>query len=231
MTDAEPIPPRIPDDGIDLYCLECGYNLRGLASDPRRCPECGHLNAMRDLELGVQSVSRRPRDVETEPSICVGTAALAVPAVVLSVMAICEAQTTRSDAEPAILCCGLPGLLALAGWFVSAAEFRGLCMGKQGWLATLMHYHFYGLSALALVLLDVWLGCRFIWALTNDRLQGWEYFVHLVPAGLMSISLLAFSWWAIAWSHRRARRALQTFQRGVLAQEPARKPAGDRGVP
>jgi hypothetical protein len=35
-----PIPPANREIPHDLYCQECGYNLRGLISD--RCPECGH---------------------------------------------------------------------------------------------------------------------------------------------------------------------------------------------
>ena len=28
----------------DLYCLSCGYNVRGLTGNPIRCPECGDSN-------------------------------------------------------------------------------------------------------------------------------------------------------------------------------------------
>ncbi|MHC4235736.1 MAG: hypothetical protein ACYSUQ_11520, partial [Planctomycetota bacterium] len=35
----------------DLYCLECGYNLRGIAGDPRRCPECWYANSVADMRI------------------------------------------------------------------------------------------------------------------------------------------------------------------------------------
>jgi hypothetical protein len=44
----------------DVFCQECGYNLRGLTSD--RCPECGHrLDAVRSPESGIPWVYRRER--------------------------------------------------------------------------------------------------------------------------------------------------------------------------
>jgi uncharacterized protein YxjI len=33
-----------PDQDVDRFCLRCAYNLRGLAGDPVRCPECGTPN-------------------------------------------------------------------------------------------------------------------------------------------------------------------------------------------
>ena len=46
----EPTSPAVSRDDRDLYCLQCGYNLRGLSGDPRRCPECGHMNPLGDIE-------------------------------------------------------------------------------------------------------------------------------------------------------------------------------------
>lgn len=39
MNDSSDTTPASVED-IDLYCLQCGYNLRGQSGDPRRCPEC-----------------------------------------------------------------------------------------------------------------------------------------------------------------------------------------------
>ena len=54
---ARPGSPSPPED-LDLYCLECGYNLRGHSGDPRRCPECFHLNSVGDAELSAEMISR-----------------------------------------------------------------------------------------------------------------------------------------------------------------------------
>ncbi len=56
-TAAAPTPQStaIPDD---LFCPQCGYNLRGLTSD--RCPECGHsIEGVRPLTSGIPWVHRK----------------------------------------------------------------------------------------------------------------------------------------------------------------------------
>src|SRR3989442_10695322 len=49
--------PAKPED-IDLYCLECGYNLRGLSGDPRRCPEIVTAQIVRSEEHTSELQSR-----------------------------------------------------------------------------------------------------------------------------------------------------------------------------
>jgi hypothetical protein len=47
--------PVIPDD---LFCPQCGYNLRGLVSD--RCPECGYsIDTVRSMTSGIPWVLRK----------------------------------------------------------------------------------------------------------------------------------------------------------------------------
>ncbi len=44
--------------GHDLFCQDCGYNLRGLTG--ARCPECGHsLETIRALESQIPWVYRK----------------------------------------------------------------------------------------------------------------------------------------------------------------------------
>ena len=65
----EPPPaPRSLD--IDLYCLSCGYNLRGLSGDPINCPECGSLNPVGDVEIPAPIIAEQLRKMETSPAIC-----------------------------------------------------------------------------------------------------------------------------------------------------------------
>ena len=45
----------------DLYCLTCGYNLRGLSGDPVRCPECGNLNPIGDVEIPAEIITKQLR--------------------------------------------------------------------------------------------------------------------------------------------------------------------------
>src|SRR5262245_4320370 len=65
---------------IDVYCLSCGYNLRGLSGDPCRCPECAHLNPIGDLLVPAGVISRYLRALETWPAVGAGAALLGLPA-------------------------------------------------------------------------------------------------------------------------------------------------------
>lgn len=55
---------------LDLYCLECGYNLRGQSGDPRRCSECGHHNSVEDLEVPAKLIRRALRQLESGAALC-----------------------------------------------------------------------------------------------------------------------------------------------------------------
>jgi hypothetical protein len=66
--------PHTSDDSfadIDLYCLKCGYNLRGLSGDPRRCPECGAMNPVGEMEVPAEMIRAQLRAMETGPAVCV----------------------------------------------------------------------------------------------------------------------------------------------------------------
>src|SRR5436190_17701296 len=45
------------------HCLHCGYNLRGLAGDPVRCPECFHNNPRNQI-IGPAVMTRRLRELQ-----------------------------------------------------------------------------------------------------------------------------------------------------------------------
>src|SRR5437870_5646396 len=61
----------------DLYCLTCGYNLRGLPCvDPARCPECGEMNPLGDVLIPAEWIRTALRAMETSPTMCVACAVL-----------------------------------------------------------------------------------------------------------------------------------------------------------
>lgn len=133
----------LPED-IDLYCLECGYNLRGLSGDPRRCPECGHWNPVGDLEIPAEFIAAQLRRMETAPAACVAMALLA--AVFLFPVGLVVVETSRHGPQlGAILCCGLPLVVSIVVWILAASVFRTSCMGNPNWVAALRLYHTYGL--------------------------------------------------------------------------------------
>ena len=51
-------PGQVPAD-LDLFCLGCGYNLRGLCGDPRCCPECGTNNRVSDLTIPSHVIAKQ----------------------------------------------------------------------------------------------------------------------------------------------------------------------------
>lgn len=51
----------------DIFCLHCGYNLRGLPGDPIQCPECGGRSELRDLRIPATVIARIRRRLETLP--------------------------------------------------------------------------------------------------------------------------------------------------------------------
>ncbi|MHC4443198.1 MAG: hypothetical protein ACYTF1_09325 [Planctomycetota bacterium] len=95
---------------IDLYCLQCGYNLRGHTGDPRRCPECGSLNPVGDLVLPAPLIKAQLRRMETAPTLCVGASVIFL---IGCFQWLSFAILSSSMGQPWIgtgmfVCCGLP---------------------------------------------------------------------------------------------------------------------------
>jgi hypothetical protein len=150
MSDTSPEPGPLKAEGdpnapiaIDLYCLECGYNLRGLSGDPVRCPECGFLNPIGDVEIPAPIISKQLRRMETEPA----TSVLGLLALLLlwGVWALMLYYAGGFDASITIVCPGIPTLGALLTWMVGVFRFRSSCLGRPGWLAVLLRYQFVAL--------------------------------------------------------------------------------------
>ena len=117
-------------DNEDLYCITCGYNLRGLNSDPRRCPECGAEHTVEELRLPADLVSRELWQLEACPKWSVGgmwlTAAGFIP--------ILMGAGTG-------LCGGIVLVLGITIWFVGALGFAQACRCKRGWWRVLLTYY------------------------------------------------------------------------------------------
>ncbi len=112
----------------DLFCLRCGYNLRGLSGDPCTCPECGAGNVLADLRIPAKVIAAQLYKMETLPTVCVaGMVGFAAGFVI-----------TVHGGMP----CGVVLLVpAPFVWVVAVYRFGVACGFKPGWVAVLAWYH------------------------------------------------------------------------------------------
>lgn len=129
----------------DLYCLSCGYNLRGLSGDPVRCPECGQFNDLGTVRLPAEAIHAALRDMETAPTWCVASAVMLVA---FSPLLLVGKQVTLIGAI-LMFCC-------MCGWFVAYREMRKDYDDRPGWRSILLYYH--GAMALCLTVVLLPLG-------------------------------------------------------------------------
>ncbi len=198
VTTDNPVPYAIPvsDGAIDenLYCLTCGYNLRGLSGDPVRCPECGDLNDLGAVQIPANLIKHALRSMETAPTVCTACA-LTMFVVVASL-----AATWR---EFSIVTVSMPVGLAFL-WWISLRYARTVFESKSGWRGIILDFHI----ALALCTASIPIG-------------GFAYLMHdfmpyAVAAGLSVVLVVAPSVPLFLWGltfYRRAQRNLAAMQR------------------
>lgn len=198
----------------DLYCLDCGYNLRGLYGDPVRCPECARLNPLGDAEIPAELITARLRKMETAPALCVGAAIFGIPFLILFGTLLIFGGLQKSHGEE--MCCVDVPLLVLGGtWLVNVFAFRESCLAKPGWAGLLIRYHLRGLFAAAVVCAVVggsawfarWIGRSLTWEL-QTALSG--AIALVVCVGLF----IALRRWGRAW-HARLTAEIRVMQREV----------------
>lgn len=137
-----PTPPHGRSED-DVHCLRCGYNLRGLASDPIRCPECAHENVVADLRLSPERLEEKAKEL-ARYGTC---AALSILMTIAPTLAWTWNEVAASlFAIPITLRLGLVMMgigFPFALWCVRG--FRRLCHGRHGWKEAMMRYCAYGL--------------------------------------------------------------------------------------
>ena len=203
-------------EDIDLYCLNCGYNLRGLPGDPRRCPECGHLNRIGDLIPTAEMISEQLRRMETAPTFCVGLAIGVVLLVFLFSYGLLVNQPGKVTLEQ-LYCSGAAVVLACLFWLVYANSFRRSCAGQRGWARLLRQYHIYGLGACMFVVGGYWVGPSLVRNMLplvglSPRTQVMEAYA-VVWTGVLVLLLLVSG----PRLHARARKGMHELQREVAA--------------
>ncbi len=223
----EPSPPTASDDR-DLYCLQCGYNLRGLSGDPRRCPECGHLNPMGELELPAALITRQLRDMESSLSLSVaGVLVLLVGLVLLSCMVATPPRMLRESAE-ALEWLTWPCLAGAGLVPIGRLRFKRSCLGKPGWSPLYTRYvaHgsimagmiFIGIPAVILTMHDR--RGNLTGAPKSDTLLG---ALLLLATFVIVAAIILFARWRVYPGLREEKDRLQREVAVALARERLRK--------
>lgn len=197
---------------LDLYCLECGYNLRGLAGDPRRCPECGHLNRVEDLEVPAKLIRRALRKLESGAALCGASAAT----MLLFVGPLLYVMINPPMARPSILIWVFVATLggaAMVFYVVGMVHFRRSCGHKSSWLPTLLWFTVLacliaaaGLGAIVAVVFGI--------AIAVAMRPAIPFNLQVIARIMVAIVLLAMS----TWLYRVAKRVIHPLQRETAAR-------------
>lgn len=205
MTDTPPCQPETLPDDTDLYCLECGYNLRGLSGDPRRCPECFHMNPVGDLVIPADDIRRQIRKME-------GGAGLCVAGLLIIVLGLWSFLGTEG-----VLVLMSSALVGVAVWSRGMVRFRDSCRDRAGWGWALARYHFYGGCMLGMGF-GAWLACQWIrqdvLGVMPGKSRGTYVFTQLAATGL----LICVLYLPFRWMYRQARRDFDRLQRETAVQ-------------
>jgi len=147
--DREPAPPDDLTD-VDLYCLHCGYNLRGLSGDPRRCPECGQFSPISEMTLPAEAITRQLRRMESAPTACIVLALLMLIGLATGLLVLVSVGPSALGC----MCCFLSRLFSLIFWLESMERFRSACMGRPGWSEVLFEYHLHGVGVCLILIVS-----------------------------------------------------------------------------
>jgi len=199
-------------EDIDLYCLKCGYNLRGLSGDPRRCPECFHMNPVGDLEIPAAIISRQLRKMETAPTLCIAAVLFGGISLPLSIVVLLDVVTR---ADPATCCFHVMTLIALVVWSVCVVRFRSSCLGKSGWFGVLMRFHAFSLVLVCLVTAAAVLLHWFLEQAFPSGTQGVTDVLGLLAKSVACLLFLLGLVWILHMLHRRAKGNMEQLQREV----------------
>ena len=139
----------------DLYCLECGYNLRGLSGDPVRCPECGNLNPLGVVGVPSALISKQLRRLENEIGDRFLSLLIAIPLDVAFCWGLLACARDGFNDLGILICVGLVATITSVYWLRGCMRFRRRCGCRSGWLRALVMYHVWSSLRLFLVVVPV----------------------------------------------------------------------------
>jgi hypothetical protein len=199
---------------VDLYCLDCGYNLRGLSGDPRRCPECGSPNPIGLTEIPKHLIKRQLRLMDLQTLLMPLSLCTSLLFGVVGVGMVCDKFGRQSGWVLTVTAVAGLGLL---GWCVR--EFRSDCGSQPGWKGLALQYCLLiPIMVLASVILAGLAG-RLLGYVLPWQLPGWASTI----VG-WTIFMLALTPWGPLWrSMERRREQLQRDTARVRARNRLRR--------
>jgi hypothetical protein len=150
MSEPAPNPSDSRHDEVDVYCLKCGYNLRGLPGDSRRCPECFAINLVGEFGAPPELVLKQLRRMETAPTLCVTAAAAMLFLAYVTYGKLPDVFRPNHYWDTTIRNATFFFVSVLV-WSIAAWRFSNSCKLDPRWFTALMRFHARGLSLVALV--------------------------------------------------------------------------------
>jgi hypothetical protein len=200
--------PLQPAEEVDLYCLECGYNLRGLAGDPRRCPECFFMNPVGDLLIPALSIQAQLKRMESPPAYSFALLLMATGGLLVPLIA-------PAGAGPLSMPCALMLLAPVLLWLLAVWRFAVSCQNQPGWAAALLRYYIFGgimfagsAACIGVFIAGVGFGLQ-------SRVGNYQLSIGvgilLIVAGFVLVRF-------VRWSYRQARLGMEPLQRALAVR-------------
>lgn len=108
----------------DIFCLECGYNLRGLVGDPVRCPECGVDNPVGYALMPAGDIRLAMNRLETAPTAMVAASGIITAVFSLWVLPGAAHDWDNMEKLPFVVVLVLP---AMIGAYISWLRLLQTC--------------------------------------------------------------------------------------------------------
>jgi hypothetical protein len=180
----------------DIYCLTCGYNLRGLYGDPVRCPECGEWNNLGTVRIPAKHIQRALREMETAPTLCVACGVIVVGCAPLALIA------DRLE----LACLSLVDMLALAGYGYCLVRTKNVYGPETRWWEILFRFHLATLLFVLPISIITWmmLGFNRLSSTPFERPRTLLLSLLILPLLLVAISVHKRTQNLIASLHREA---------------------------
>ncbi len=128
----------------DMYCLACGYNLRGLSGAAIRCPECGESNPIEIAGIPAPFIKEAMKRMESAPTACVAFALLICLCIGLGIYAgLANAR--------GYFCASAILVPLVFGWFAAYQSTQEIYQNKPGWRTVVRDFHIAAVLCLPII--------------------------------------------------------------------------------